>query len=300
MVWRALDGRTSAAELPLSAVVVPPFDVVYDKDAAWSSKAPYAPRNVTLVKGATVALDVSQSISTLTVSSGTLQMKQNHALTVGGKLDIKAGGTIELASGTLTPAAGNIGIAGKLIVDGGSFGRSMAGVSRAISGGGLIEVKSGALTIARGSPHNVLTLNSNMRISGGDVKLSGQVYVGFNAKTTFEVVGDAAKIEISRLNAGPGHSPRTFRFVLGASGVSRINVPGWMNLGKASIVVDGSAYAGGAAKMVLIDSANLVAVVPSGNISVNGFAAKGLAAAVVQDTSNGKDWVQLVIIKAGS
>ncbi len=297
VVWQALDGRMGHVQLPLSAVVVKPLDVVFDKDALWSSKAPYAPRHVTISKGAKVGLDVSHAINTLTVSSGTLQLDKNEALSVANKLEIKAGGTVVLKSGSLTPNS-NMIVAGKLLIDGGTFGHSMLGVSRTISGGGLIEVKSGTVNFNNGTPHNVLALNANMRISGGSVTLSGQVYVGFNKTTTFEIIGNAAKVQIIRLNAGPGSSPRTFRFVLNANGVSMINVPGWMTLSKATIVVDGTAYTGGPAKMLLINSNNLAGVAPSANLKVTGFAKHGLKAAIVQDTANSKEWVQLVITKA--
>jgi hypothetical protein len=77
--------------------------------------------------------------------------------------------------------------------------------------------------------------------------------------------------------------------------VSKINVPGWMNLVNATIEVDGSQYTGGPASFVLIDSYNLVDLVNPAKITVTGFAQNGLTATVVQDQAAGKDWVQLVI-----
>ena len=78
------------------------------------------------------------------------------------------------------------------------------------------------------------------------------------------------------------------------SGVSEINVPGWMSLGSAKLVVDGSNYTGGATSIVLIYSTNFVSFIPEANITLTGFA-QGLSARVEQDAVNGTDWVQLII-----
>ena len=133
-----------------------------------------------------------------------------------------------------------------------------------------------------------------MRVSGGSVELSGQLYIGDGTQTVFEVAGDEASITMVRLNVHHG-CDGVFRFVLDESGVSTIKVPGWMNLGNASFVVDGSDYAGGPGSFVLIDSNNLNETFDPAHVSIIGFAEKGLSASLIQDQSQGKDWVQLLI-----
>jgi len=172
--------------------------------------------------------------------------------------------------------------------------RDMSGVTRTISGGGLIEVSSGSMAFTGGVPTNILIVNTDMRITGGTVALSGQIYVGSNTPTVFEIIGDDANVSMVRLNTAGGPKG-LFRFVLDETGVSTINVPGWMNLSNLAVEVDGSQYEGGPASIVLIDSNNLVSPGDPAKFTVTGFAEKGLTASVIQDQTNGKDWVLLVI-----
>ena len=131
-------------------------------------------------------------------------------------------------------------------------------------------------------------------VSGGTVRLSGQIYVGFTRATQFEVVGDEATISMVRLNMGGQINKGTLVFRLNETGVSKINVPGWMNLGSAKLVVDGSAYTGGVNSFILVDSQNLVAAIPTANITVSGFDNQGLSARIEQDSANGKIGQQLL------
>ena len=109
---------------------------------------------------------------------------------------------------------------------------------------------------------------------------------------TLEVIGDAAQITMVRLNMGGTINKGTLRFVLGISGVSQVRSLGWMNLGAAKLEVDGSAYQGGPATMVLVDSTNMVGEVPTNNITLSGFD-PSLSVSVVQDLT--LDQVRLVI-----
>jgi hypothetical protein len=119
--------------------------------------------------------------------------------------------------------------------------------------------------------------------------------MGQNVPTTFEIIGDDASVAIARINNGPGGNSGTFKFVFDASGVSPINVSAWMFLDTIQLVVDGSAYTGGAGAFKLFDSANFVGLIPLGSISVTGFDNSGLTASVEQDQTNGKDWVRLIL-----
>ena len=74
-------------------------------------------------------------------------------------------------------------------------------------------------------------------------------------------------------------------------GVSTINVLSWMYLAGARIEIDGSAYAGGADEIILIDSPNMVDEADPDNITVTGFS---LETAVIQDRDN-CDCIRLAI-----
>jgi hypothetical protein len=294
VVWSRLDGTTGQLQVPLYAIVQSSFDVIYDVTAPWSSKNVYSSDNVIITDDAVVSLDVDQPMEDLTVEDGVLQMDLPHLLSVAGAIKVESGGTLALNDGVLGANGATLVVNGDLIIDGGELTRDMSGVTRTISGGGLIEVNSGSMAFTGGVPTNILIVNTDMRITGGTVALSGQVYVGDNTPVLFEIIGDDATVSMVRLNTAGGESG-VYRFVLDETGVSKINVPGWMNLVNATIEVDGSQYTGGPASFVLIDSYNLVDLVNPAKITVTGFAQNGLTATVVQDQAAGKDWVQLVI-----
>ena len=284
-----------SATIPLSATALVPSDVNYSEDSNWSSQTVYPSVNVTVNNGATVNFDQEQTVKGVSINNGTLDMSSGQTLVVTESLQIESGGEINLASGTLTSFDDTTVIKGALNIDGGTFYRNMDGVSTKISGSGLIHVASGSMSYGGGAPTNILILNTNMLITGGIVDLSGQIYLGDGVQRTMEIVGTAPSVSISRFNGGPGGESGTFKFVLSEAGVSKVNVSGWMNLDSTSLVVDGSSYTGGAGTLVLVDSANLVGFIPEAKITITGFAEKGLMATVVQDETNGKDWVQLVI-----
>ncbi|MGB0592419.1 MAG: acetylxylan esterase [Myxococcota bacterium] len=294
LVFARLDGTTGHVEVPLYAVAQSSFEVVYDVSADWSTQTVYSSDNVTIEGGAVVDVDVDQSVADLTVSDGTLQMDEGVTLASSGAIAVAAGGEVALNTGVLGANGANLSVDGTIVVDGGTLTRDMSGVSRTISGGGLIDVRSGSMAFTGGVPTNILSLKTDMRISGGTVALSGQLYVGDGTQTVFEIVGDAPTVSMVRLNVHNG-CDGIFRFTLNATGVSKINVPGWMNLGNATIEVDGADYEGGAGSFVLIDSNNLTELINPANVVITGFEEQGLTASVVQDQANGKDWVQLVI-----
>ena len=294
VVWRELDGLMRHADLPIEVVVRSSFDIVYRENALWSSQTVYAADRVTIAEGAEVSLDVDQAVSELSVVDGTLAMSQTQTLTVNDDFAISGSGVLQLTDGVLSTDDNSLTVDGLIHINGGSLTAEMEGRSRNIAGNGLVEISAGDMSFVNGVPSNVLQLNTNMRISGGTVSLSGQIYIGFTRHTLFEVIGDESTISMVRLNMSGQINKGTIVFRLDESGVSKINVPGWMNLGSAQIIVDGSNYTGGSASIVLIDSNNLVSPIPEANISLIGFA-QGLNASIEQDSTNGKDWVRLII-----
>jgi len=294
LVFARLDGTTGQVEVPLYAIAQSSFEVVYDVSADWSSQTVYSSDNVTINGGAVVDLDVDQSVADLSIAQGTLRMDEGVSLASSGAIEVAAGGEVALNSGALGANGANLSVDGTIIIDGGALTRDMSGVSRTISGGGLIEVRSGSMAFTGGVPTNILSLKTDMRVSGGTVALSGQLYVGDGTQTVFEIVGDAPSVSMVRLNVHHG-CDGIFRFTFNETGVSKINVPGWMNLGNATIEVDGSSYTGGPGSFVLIDSNNLNELLNPANVTITGFEAQGLSASIVQDQTNGKDWVQLIV-----
>jgi len=207
-------------------------------------------------------------------------------------------GTYNLSGGTLAMAAAALNVIsnGLLTVDGGTLSNA---TSMAVSGPGRIELKSGTVTINAGAPATggATTLNAGLiEIGGGDFTVGGQVFVGDGTETAFKVIGDDAAIWLSYLNqqAHTGDSG-TFRFVFDETGVSTINVVGWVNLTTARIVVDGAAFAGGSGTFTLFDAANLNLLADPANITVTGLGEEGVGWAIEQDQANGRDWVQLRI-----
>ena len=295
VAWRSVDGTMEQIDLPVEVVARSAFDIIYQQTAPWSSQVVYPADRVTIINGAEVSLDLDQSASQLTVRNGSLNMLENHSLSISDDLIIESNGTLNLDAGTLNIDDNTADVDGLLYINGGSFGADMEGRSRSLRGDGLIEVTAGDISFLNGAPSNVLQLNTDMRVTGGVVSLSGQIYVGFTRPTQFEVVGDEATISMVRLNMSGQINKGTLLFRLNETGVSKINVPGWMNLGSAKLVVDGSSYTGGANSFILVDSYNLVAPIPSSNITVTGFDGLGLSARIEQDSANGKDWVRLII-----
>ena len=295
VVWRALDGTMGQVDLPVEVVARSAFDIIYRENAEWSSERVYAADRVTITDGAEVTLDQDQTVSRLTLIEGVLDMTQSDTLNVNDQLTINHLGVINLTDGVLNTDDANVDLDGLIRIDGGSFTANMEGRARTISGDGLIEISQGDMSFLNGVPSNVLQINTDMRITGGTVSLSGQIYVGFTRITQFEIIGNEATVSMVRLNMGGQINKGTLIFRLDEDGVSKINVPGWMNLGSAKLIVDGSAYTGGPTSIVLVGSTNLVSPISASNITVTGFSSQGLIARVEQDAANGKDWVRLII-----
>ena len=295
IAWERLDGTMEQIEIPIEVLARSSFDVVFTENAAWSSKTVYAADRVTISNGAEVYLDVPQNAAELHVQQGTLRFDSEQTLTLSERLQVDETGQFLMSAGTLDSNATTYRFDGLVQIAGGRFLQNMAGTRRDLLGNGRVEISSGLVSFFDGQPTNVLDVETDFRISGGVVDLSGQVYVGFQTPTLFEIIGSQAQISMVRLNAGPTINKGTFRFVLDENGVSPIAVPGWMNLSGATLEVDGSAYAAGPAHIILLDSTNLVGLIAENKISVSGFAANGWSAHVEQDIDAGKDWVRLIV-----
>lgn len=277
--------------------VLPPSNVVFDVSADWSSKTVKGNDTVTITNGAVVTLNEDSSAASLTIADGMLLMNQSRTLVIDGALTINPNGAVQLNAGTLRPG-GNMTVNGMVTLDGGTLSRGISGVASAgylISGDGTLNIRSGLMAFTNGAATDLLKLNADIEISGGTVDLDGQIYIGDGAPTGFKVIGDAAVIQIERLNQGPGGESGTFHFILDETGVSTINVGAWMNLANAAVQVEGSAYAGGADSLLLFDAVNLVNPIDAGRVTVSGFFEQGLDAAVVQDSTDGRDWVELFL-----
>ena len=291
IVWVALDGVMSQVDVPIQVTARDAFDIVYRESGLWSSQTVYAADRVTITHNAEVSLDLDQTVARLTLEDGELSIDEDVNLTVTQRLQIEPEGTVAVRQGSINVDGAALIPDGLWLIDGGSVTREMSGTRGELSGAGLVEVRSGVMSFLNGAPTDILVVDTDMRISGGQVSLSGQVYVGFQRSTTFEIIGDEASISLSRLNMGGAINKGTLRFSLNERGVSPITVLGWMNLSSGKLVVDGSSYTGGAGTMMLIDSRNLAGQLVMSNINVTGFEAQGLSASVVQDAQD----VRLVI-----
>ncbi|MDF7806348.1 dienelactone hydrolase family protein [Pontiellaceae bacterium B12219] len=289
VVWENMDGSTDVAELPFTVTARAAQTVVYDATTNWTSKTVYEIDDVFIQSNATVTLDQEAVAGTLRISDGHLLMDQNYTLTLADSLTVETNGSLSVLDGELDFNGGSFVVDGSVIIDGGTANVE----TLALSGTGSLLVKSGALNFNSGSTLDI----SLLEISGGSVDFgSGSAYVGDNGSTELRVVGDTASISMNILNLQPWTSTDpTLRFVLNETGVSTIQVSSFMNLPQAAIIVDGSAYTGGAGNFVLIDSANLATLGDTNKFSATGFEAMGLNAVVVQDQTNGKDWVELVL-----
>jgi uncharacterized sulfatase len=279
--------------------VLPPSNVIFDVSADWSSKTVKANDTVIITNGAAVTLDEDGSAALLTVADGALLMNRSRTLSVSGVVAVRMDGSIILNSGLLLPG-GNMTIDGSVTLNGGVLSRDVAGVSTSghiISGNGTVKVHAGLLAFTNGAATDLVKLNTAMEISGGTVDFDGQVYIGDGVPAEFKIVGHDASIRIERLNQGSGGESGIFNFVMDETGVSPVSVSAWMNLSNATIRVDGSAYTGDATNLLLFDSVNLVNAAGADRIEVSGFFGQGLSASVIQDQTDGKDWVQVALVE---
>jgi hypothetical protein len=176
-----------------------------------------------------------------------------------------------------------------LNVDGGSITRdflvNVGDVNFGVEGSrSELEVLSGSIQFANGEAGDVSSLYSDMTVSGGDIDLIGQTRI-YNSLT---IKGSDATIDFSRLGTIEGS---TIHFELDEAGVSPINVSSWASLNNATILIDGSSYAGGAATIALLNAGKITTL--STNVIVTGLENRGYTVQVNQ--SQATDDVELVI-----
>lgn len=199
---------------------------------------------------------------------GKLNISNNASFNLGsgGNSSIRSGGEVRLNGGTLT-------------VD-----KDSENVT--VTGDGLLLINSGTFTSQGADPGDVLTMHNDVRVVDGTVNLAGQNYFGGE----FRVVGDAATIQIDRLNSS-AMITTDFVFEMDSDGISAIINTNWMNLEYTTITVDATAYTGGAGTFTLFDTNNLTQI--SGTLNVIGLA-NGLTGQIIQDEDN--DIVTLRIV----
>ncbi|NOU36809.1 MAG: hypothetical protein HOO88_08570 [Kiritimatiellaceae bacterium] len=233
--------------------------------------------------GTGIVNQTAGTISAITTTVGRATGNVGTYNLSGGKLDVKS---------TLTVSA-----TGLVDVKGGTLSLSGGG-THTISGVGTIKLSSGLFEIdASMANTNVLNFTPGLfDVSGGTNNLDAVVRVGsLTAQTEFRVVGDAATINISKLQQASSVTTNgVFHFIFNATGISTINSSIFQTMDGAKIVVDGSAYTGPDGTFTLFDSPNLSSLVDTNNITITGFGSKTVS--IVQDQSAGKDWVQLVVV----
>jgi len=225
-------------------------------------------------------------------AGGSSQYKLSGGSLYADQLLINTNGELNVTGGNLELDLSHaVSMNGDISINGGAFTSTISGLSPVFNGTGNISLLSGSFSMNSGVGTDMIEFNqSSIEISGGALDLSGQLYV--SGATDFVVIGDSASIEIERLAAA---SVGTFRFVFGAAGVSTIDVDYFMGLANALVEIDGSAYTSGEGTFTLFDSTNLTALLNPSNISITGFDLQNKDAYVVQDQTNGTDWVQLVV-----
>ncbi|NNM30761.1 MAG: prolyl oligopeptidase family serine peptidase, partial [Akkermansiaceae bacterium] len=220
--------------------------VIYDVTSNWSSQEVFSNDDVIINTDAVVTLDENAAGATLVIGN---QSGLTGELLVGGDFSIDISGALTLGAG---------GGSGTVT----QFDGSVGAASLAVNAGGLFAVSGGTVATE-----------------------TGPDTVGTDGPGEFRVVGADAVIQLSQLSQ-PGGSQGTFRFVLGASGISPVHSAVSMDLEGALIAVDGSAYTGGSGVFTLFDSPSLVTGPDGANITISGFDAQGLEATAVVINGN--------------
>lgn len=304
-----LDGTTVASsDYQEVQNVAVPSNVVYDVTANWSSKTTKGNDVVTITSNATVTLDQSASVLSITLDDGNLQMNQDVDLVVNNLnvndgmlnqtdglitaagLTVESGGLVALIGGTMETDIASLTLNGDIMLNGGTLSSSIFNVDPTVNGSGTLRVQLGVLNVTDGTATELTKMQFDMEVSGGLVDWSGQLLLDAPAELT--VIGDEATISLDQFS---GQSDGTVRFVLDETGVSPLLFSSWINMGKVVIEADGSAYTGGATNMTLFDSSNLAGAFDSNNFSASGFSGQGLEATMTQNDTD--DWVQLVLVE---
>jgi hypothetical protein len=129
-------------------------------------------------------------------------------------------------------------------------------------------------------------------VSGGNLTLDANVVLGYSKAAELKIIGDEATLNFKTFAQTANNGTNgTVRFVFDETGVSTINVADWINLSASTLVVDGSAYTGGAGTFDLFTSSNLASIAATNKISITGFE---MGAYITQDINTDK--VTLTVI----
>jgi len=182
------------------------------------------------------AATVTQTVGAVASASLTISVAGNAAdavytLTDGshdlsGNASVQSNGVLNVDGGSLTAVLSVIVADGAVLRQTGGGVAAGSGMGTGdgfvISSGGLIEISGG-------------TFRNNARIS-------------FASGGIFRIIGDEAAVSQHQLAAG---NKGTYEFVLDETGVSTLYNTSWGKLAGCNFSIDGSAYTGGAADIVL-------------------------------------------------
>jgi hypothetical protein len=235
----------------------------------------------------TYGLSGSGALNATTLNvNDTLNQSGTSVATVN-TLDVDAAGIYNLTGGTLATEGTASTVDGLMDINGGTLSIDNGPADVIIGGTGLLKLQSGTLEATGSAPADVLTFNTAIEVSGGAVDLLGQIRVN----NQFDIIGDAATIDIARLSGTGGGGK--LNFVFDESGVSTIDVSAWMTLSLIDLEVDGSAYTGSGTSFVLLDAVNNTANLQSYNIT--GFGTEGVDWELVQTLGTGGSSADVVL-----
>lgn len=214
----------------------------------------------------------------LTMSGGNLTVSANNdagtanlqggSLTTNSPVDVLAGGTFNLSSGNFT--------------NNGSGSRSI--FSDTNGAGGVVNITGGTFTALGAAPNHILRFeNDTINISGGTVNASGGQVLLANT-TTLSITGDAATIQMDRLNMNTAARAATVNFNFGPTGVSPIQNDAFLHLSNATLNIDGSNYTGGSGTFDLFTAPNVASLSPT--VNVTGFGVEGVDYTFLQSTTS--------------
>lgn len=240
--------------------------------------------NVDSVIGTTVGTLVVQNQNGANLT--TLNIKTGGSLDMTGAMTISqnsAPGIVNVNGGAFNAnGTATVNSNGNLNLLGGIFTNTTSGTRTVLSGVGNVTLDGGTLTASGGGAGDVMRINdATIDILSGAFNLTGGQAVPRDA--TFNINGDAATIQMDRLNHAGGASLANWNFNFDADGVSTVGNAAFLHLLNATINVDGSSYTGGAGTFDLFASTNLASL-PTTATTVSGFT--GLDGAVSQVGNN--------------
>lgn len=246
----------------------------YNRDTYLTDAQAAAKLDMYWIGGADLRIDNGGSLNVTTANGydGTITLS-GAGSTAGipnvGNISIESGGTLTSGNtGARIVLNGNVSQKGSLNLNGGTFIAQGSSVNEAL------QVKN-----------SIINLNSGtFDMTGGQIWMQ-DVEMNIN--------GDQTAIDFSYLNLASTLSA-DFNFNMDSAGISTINVGSWVHLLNANIVVDGSAYTGGAGDFVLFSSPNLAST------PLNAAVAQNFGALDVSFKQIGNDYVMSVIPEPGT